>query len=235
MPNTDSLSWPNCVTRSVRRAEQHVDQVHGAEALAGAVDAGQQLLRGHRAVAAPAAATGSCRNCRNWRRSASRRNSRAGGCAGSSRVSARPTSASSLPIDTRLNASAPVDSSIMRRCCTMSGQAIGHPGARPACRRGRRGRSPGNRPRCSSADRDGRRSARRACRCPCRTRSVATITMPSSLMKRSWLARARAGVQPGVIGQRGDAGLGQRSRRCPRPWRATGSRRCRRRRHGARR
>ena len=35
-------------------------------------------------------------------------------------VSARPTSASSLPIDSRLNASAPVDSSIMRRCCMTS-------------------------------------------------------------------------------------------------------------------
>src|SRR5437867_563277 len=35
-------------------------------------------------------------------------------------VSARPTSASSLAIETRLNASEPEDSSIMRRCCTIS-------------------------------------------------------------------------------------------------------------------
>ena len=41
---------------------------------------------------------------------------------------------------------------------------------RPARRRGRRGRSPDNRPRSISGCRHGRRSARRACRCPCRRR-----------------------------------------------------------------
>ena len=34
--------------------------------------------------------------------------------------------------------------------------------------------------------------------------------MPSSLMKRSWLRERTFGVEAGVIGQRGDAGLGQR-------------------------
>src|SRR6266704_1952373 len=37
----------------VRPAEQHVDHVPRAEALAGAIDAGQRLLRGHRAVPYP--------------------------------------------------------------------------------------------------------------------------------------------------------------------------------------
>ena len=41
---------------------------------------------------------------------------------------------------------------------------------------------------------------------------VATITTPSSLMKRSWLRARRLGVEAGVIGQRRDAGLGQRGR-----------------------
>jgi uncharacterized RmlC-like cupin family protein len=45
-------------------ADQHVDQMHGAEALPGAIGAGQQLLRDRPCRRAPAAATGNCRNCR---------------------------------------------------------------------------------------------------------------------------------------------------------------------------
>ncbi len=39
---------------------------------------------------------------------------------------------------------------------------------------------------------------------------VATITMPSSLRKRSWLRGAQACVEAGVIGQRGMPAPGQR-------------------------
>jgi len=48
------------------------------------------------------------------------------------------------------------------------------------------------------------------------------------------MAGTQAGVQACMVGQRLDAGLAQRGRRRLRPWRATGNRRCRRRRNGAR-
>ncbi len=164
--------------------------MHRAEALPGAIGAGQQLLRGDRAVAnvrrrqaVVAIAAGRPR--------ALRRNSRAGAFAGSLLVSASATSASSLPIETRLKASDPVDSSIMRRCCTIS--AGRKPSRRStACRRGRRGRSPGSRLRCSSADRDGATKRTSGLSIPMPNAMVATMTMPSSLMKRSWWRRADA-------------------------------------------
>ena len=86
------------------------------------------------------------------------------------------------------------------------GQAVGHPGV-GAGRRGRRGRSPGSSPRCSWAGPGARRSARRACRCPCRRR-----WWPPSRRRR------RAGSGPGGGGaRRRPARRGRAARRSLRP------------------
>ena len=47
-----------------RVAEQHIDQMVRAKALAGAVDRGERLLRGDGAVPARRPGCGNCRNCR---------------------------------------------------------------------------------------------------------------------------------------------------------------------------
>ena len=46
-------------------ADQHIDQVHGAETLPGAIGAGQAAFARRPCRRGRAAATGSCRNCRN--------------------------------------------------------------------------------------------------------------------------------------------------------------------------
>ena len=63
---------------------------------------------------------------------------------------------------------------------------------RPARRRGRRGRSPDNKPRSISGCRHGRRSARPACRCPCRRRWSRPSPSPPNATNAAWL-RARTG------------------------------------------
>ena len=89
-----SASCPHRATRSLALAAQHVDQVHGAEALPGAVDRRQRLLRGARSRPRSRAARGRCRSCRRARCSspkyASSRTRR------QPAVSHRPSSASSL-------------------------------------------------------------------------------------------------------------------------------------------
>ena len=67
-------------------AEQHVDEMMRAEALAGAIDCGERLLRGDRAVPGLPPAPGSCRNCRRAGDRA-RRNSRAAPGGGTTTVS----------------------------------------------------------------------------------------------------------------------------------------------------
>ena len=191
-------------SRSVSLAAQHVDQVRGAEALAGAVHARQRLLRGYGAVpglrrlqavvAVAAVAPGSPRRsspAAAWRRQ------RGGLAVAEQRVELAPLQPApflaGFGVVDHLAAAAP------RR-----------PGRSPsrrrrARRRGRRGRSPGSSPRSTSAGRGARRSARRACRCPCRRRWSRTITTPSSRRKRRWLRGARRRVHAGVVGQGGDA------------------------------
>src|SRR5258708_33564023 len=100
-----------------RPAEQHVDHVPRAEALPGAVDAGQRLLRGHGAVPDPRRIQAVVAVAAGFARLAEvveQPDTAATGAFG------EPTSASSLRTDARLNASSATDSSIMRRCCTMS-------------------------------------------------------------------------------------------------------------------
>ena len=105
---------------------------------------------------------------------------------------------------------------------------------RRAGRRARRGRSPGNRPRSTTACRRGRRSARPACRCPCRRRRWRTMTTPSSLQERVLVARAHR-----VRRARRDRAAPRRpsraelARRVPRRAGARRNRRCRSRRGGA--
>ena len=96
----------------------------------------------------PAAAPGGTRRSRTAR--ASRRGARPA-CAGASRS----------------------PSEVVDHACAAARRPAARRPARPstAGRRGRPGRSPGSSPRPTSAGRGGRRTARRACRCPCRTRS----------------------------------------------------------------
>ncbi len=101
----------------------------------------------------------------------------------------------------------------MRRCAgrrpsrrSSCAAARRRPGRRPARRsragrRGRRGRSPGSSPRRTWAGPGARRTGRRACRCPCRTR----WSPPSP-------GRPRAGT--GTGGPRGSAGPSRVVRQC---------------------
>ena len=203
MPNTVSLSWSQRLTRSVALAAQHVDQVHGAEALAGAVDRRQRLAARRRWRPRSPAARGRCRSCRRAR--SPRRNSRAGARAGSPRSRTGRAARRAWRATTRLYSSLAFGLVDHAPLLHHVGQAVGHPRIGGQRRRGRRGRSPGNSPRCSSAGRGARRSARRACRCPCRTR----WSRPSRCRPRAGSApgvAARVGaVHAGVIGQRVDA------------------------------
>ena len=152
-----------------RVAEQHVDDVRGAERLARAIDGGQQLARSLRAVprrgrrrAVVAIAAGFVarlaevleqRPPPTFRHLAPAEQAhRAWRARGACAARRRP-----MPRRTARAARRPAG----RRPSTR----------RRARRRGLRGPSPGSTPRCSSADRGGRRTGRRACRCPCRTRS----------------------------------------------------------------
>ena len=71
----------------------------------------------------------------------------------------------------------------------------------PAGRRARRDRSPGSSPRRTWAGRGGRRSGRRACRCPCRTRWSRPSPAPSSRRNRAWLRARTPRVEARVVGQ----------------------------------
>ena len=118
-PKTGSLSWPKRAVLLGCLADQHVDDVAGAEALAGAVDGGQRLDRGLGAVPGLDRARGRCRNCRSCR-DGPRRNGRGSPCGGSRRSRRCASSALSLARSTRLTSSGALPSSIMRRRCTTS-------------------------------------------------------------------------------------------------------------------
>ena len=164
-------------------AAQHVDQVHGAEALAGAVDRRQRLLRRGGGV-----------------EGLGRREAGVAIAAGRARLAEIVEQAHAPAAGGLAQAEQRIELGRATRACTRrwrptcrsaAAAARRRPGRRPstrrpARRRGRRVRSPGSSPRCSSAGRDGRRSARPACRCPCRTRS----SRPSR-------GRPRAGSAPG--------------------------------------
>jgi len=64
-----SCSCPNCLTRSVERPNQDIDQMHRAENAARCDRRRTKaFLRDDFAIAKQRPATGSCRNCRIWRR-----------------------------------------------------------------------------------------------------------------------------------------------------------------------
>ena len=218
-------------TRSVSRAAQHVDQVPGAEALAGAVDARQRLARGlggvpglRRLQAVVAVAAG---------RRSPRRSSRAAARGGSRRSRTGRAARRAWRSETRLNVLAAFGLLDHAALLHDVAQAVGHPGVGRQRRRGRRGRSPGSSPRCSSAGRGARRSARRACRCPCRRR----WSRPSRCRPRAGSAPGarRASRRPGRRGRAARARPARRAtRRSRRPSCATGNRRCRPRRRARR-
>ena len=94
-----------------------------------------------------------------------------------------------------------------------------------AARHARRGRSPGSSPRRTSAGPGARRTGRRACRCPSRTR----WSRPSRCRPRAGTCSGSAPA-PAGRGPRGTAAPARRGRpgtaRSARPSSATGSRRC---------
>ena len=153
-------------------AEQDVDDLPGAVALVPLAlqphDRGQELLRRRPCHPRPAAGTGRCRSYhRRWR---ARRSRPAAGCGGS-RLSR--TAPAWRPGGFAGGAGAPG----FPRWCRSSGAAAPRRPARrqamrwPAARRAPRAPSPGSSPPPSAAGPGGRRSGRRACRSPCRTRS----------------------------------------------------------------
>ncbi len=152
-----------------RLAAQHADDVQRAEHLAGAVDRGEHLLRRHRAVERPHRRAADCRNGRTARGQllAEAGEQRAGAALGGlgqadHRLQPRPHH---VPLRLRRARTARGSSAPGR--CPRRHRAAACP---PARRRGRRGRSAGNRLPGCPACRDARRSARPAGRSPCRTR-----------------------------------------------------------------
>ena len=115
-----------------------------------------------------AAGPGTCRSCRT--RPTSRRSSSAAGTGGSRRSrtarASHPGARPAAPV--RQVALGPVDQPPLQDHVL---QPVGQPGGRRSARPGRPGRSPGSSPRRTWAGQVAPRSARRACRCPSRTRS----------------------------------------------------------------
>ena len=159
---------PEAADSFVVLAEQHVDDVARAEALPGAVHAGEGLLCGLRCVPRSGGVMqlsqlpqGSARVSPKYASRARRRHVVS---------SQRPSIASSLahfePL-ALLTGLGTLDHLAQRDDV---GEPVGHPRHRPAARRALPGPSPGSTTRCSSGGPDARRSARRACRSPSRTR-----------------------------------------------------------------
>ena len=161
-PNVGNRWWPARAMRSLTLAEQQVDQITLAEALAVWRTADNafwvamvpsQVVTGSRQVSQlpQGAARVSPKYCRRtWRRHLA--------------LAIAEQRAQLVLLD------APSLSPAAMSCRAERRRSRPRSSSRsPAGRRGRRARSPDSTPPGSSAGRGGRRNARRACRCPCRT------------------------------------------------------------------
>ena len=212
-------------------ADQHVDQVHGAEALPGAIGAGQQLsarrpcrpkLRRRQAVVAVAA---------RLRRDVLAEVAEQARCAGSRAVSHSAEQRVELAARHALERVA--GRRTRRSCGAAARRPAGRRPSRPrrACRRARRGRSPGSSPRSLFGRSRWATKRTSGLSMPMPNAMVATITTPSSLQEAVLVAR-RARLRRGRRGRAAPA-MPCSVRHCRGLLdlaRATGSRRCRRRR-----
>ena len=167
-PNTGWLWWPKRSDLLGLLADQHVDDMAGAEALAGAIDRGQRLDRGVGAVPGldrreAGVAVAAVAGMGLAEMGEDRLAAAAGGLADAEqRVELAALDALDLVGRVALVDHAAALDDV--------GHAVGHPGVgRQAVAAGAAGLLVIGLDR-GRAGRDGRRSARRACRCPCRRR-----------------------------------------------------------------